>query len=139
MIGGLFTALVWLALQSAAPGPESQPEPVINTGTGLLENCTYDAKASGQADLEFHLGLCIGFIKGVTNTWAEQNPGKVCAPDDLDNERLRDVVVTWLRSHPESLGGPAVGAVVSAVTTAFPCTEEIKRDRSSQDGSAWPA
>lgn len=126
MFGGLLAALALFAMRPAAPGPESQPEPVINTGTGLLENCTYDAKASGQADLEFHLGLCIGFIKGVTNAWAEQNSGGICAPDELDNERLRDVVVTWLRSHPESLEKPAVGAVLSATTDAFPCNAQVQ-------------
>ena len=126
MFGGLLTALAWLVVQPASPGSESQPEPVVNTGAGLLENCTYDGKASSQADLEFHLGLCIGFIKGVTNAWAEQNPGGICPPDDVDNEDLRDVVVVWLRTHPEALAAPAVAAVVVATTEAFPCGAAVQ-------------
>ena len=128
MIVGLLAALGLLVTQAAPPVSDSQPEPVINTGTGLLENCTFDAKASSQADLEFHLGLCIGFIKGVTNAWAEQHPGGICPPDDLDNEKLRDVVVNWLRSHPAALAASAVGAVQSATTEAFSCRAEIQVD-----------
>ena len=137
MIGALLAAFALIAMQAIPPTSEPRPEPVVNTGAGLLENCTYDGKASSQADLEFHLGLCIGFIKGVTNAWAEQNPGGICPPDDVDNEDLRDVVVVWLRSHPESLDAPSVGAVLSAVTTAFPCNAETKQIRSSQDASVW--
>lgn len=127
MIAGYLAALILVAVQTA-PVPDDRPEPVINTGSGLLENCSYDAKASSQADLEYHLGLCIGFIKGVTNAWGEQNPGKICAPDELDNERLRDVVVIWLSAHPNSLGQPAVRSVISATAAAFPCNAQIGRN-----------
>lgn len=126
MNDALLAALAWLAVQTAPPANRSQPEPVINTGRGLLENCTFDDEASGQVDREFHLGLCIGFIKGVTNTWAEHNPREICPPDELDNEKLRDLVVNWLISHPEALDAPAVAAVVVATTEAFPCGVETK-------------
>lgn len=119
----MISGLVSLALVSGQtpPAPEIRIEPVINTGAGLLENCTVDAAASGKAEREYHLGLCIGFIKGVTNTLSEQRLGDICPPDDLTNEGLKDVVVAWLRKHPEFLDAPAVGAVVSATTEAFPC------------------
>lgn len=136
MIGSSLAALALSAMQPAPPVSDDRPEPVINTGTGLLENYTFDGRASNQADIEFHLGLCIGFIKGVTNAWTEQSPGKICPPDELDNEKLRDAVVTWLRSHPESLDAPAVGAVVAATTGAFPCKAEIQVDRGSQAAPA---
>ena len=137
MIGALLAALALSATQAVPPTvSESQPEPVINTGAGLLENCTYDARASGQADLEFHLGLCIGFIKGVTNAWAEQNASQFCPPDELDNEELRAVVVNWLRSHPDALDSSAVGSVLSATTEAFPCNAKDRADESSQNATA---
>ena len=136
MIGALLAALALSATQAPPSVSNSQPEPVVNTSAGLLENCTYDARASGQAELEFHLGLCIGFIKGVTNAWAEQRGGEFCPPDDLDNEELRAVVVNWLRSHPEALDASAVGSVISATTEAFPCDAKIKEDESPQDASA---
>ena len=120
MIGGL-ALLALIAAQTPPQPPEVRIEPVINTGAGLLENCTVDAGVSGKAEREYHLGLCIGFIKGVTNTLSEQRLGDICPPDDLTNEGLKDVVVTWLRKHPEFLSAPAVGAVVSATTEAFPC------------------
>ena len=136
MIGALLASLALSATQPPPPVSDSQPEPVINTGAGLLENCTYDAKAAGQADLEFHLGLCIGFIKGVTNAWAEQSTGEFCPPDELDNEELRAVIVNWLRSHPEALDASAVGSVLSATTEAFPCDAKVNVDESSHDASA---
>ena len=108
-------------MQVGPPVPGSTSEPVINTGAGLLENCTVDAAASGKPERDYHLGLCIGFIKGVTNTLSEQRLGEFCPPDDLTNEGLKDVVVAWLRMHPEFLAAPAVGGVVSATTEAFPC------------------
>lgn len=132
MIAGLLAALASMAVQATPPIVSGQPEPVINTGAGLLENCTYDAKASGQADLEFHLGLCIGFIKGVTNTWAEHNPREICPPDEVNNEKLRSLVVNWLRTHPEALDAPAVAAVVVATTEAFPCGAEVQVEKPSQ-------
>ena len=132
MIGALHAALGLIALQATPPVSEKPPEPVINTGAGLLENCTYDAKASSPADGEFHLGLCIGFIKGVTNTWAEHNPREVCPPAEVTNEKLRSVVVDWLRLHPEALGAPAVAAVVVATTEAFPCGAKAQVKRPSQ-------
>jgi hypothetical protein len=121
MIATLLAAYALIAVQATPPIANSQPEPVINTGAGLLENCTVDAAASGKAERDYHLGLCIGFIKGVTNTLSEQRLGDICPPDDLTNDGLKDVVVTWLQRHPEFLGAPAVGAVVSATTDAFPC------------------
>ena len=120
MTNGLLAVLAWLAVQ-AAPPVASKLEPVINTGAGLLENCTVDAAASGQAERDYHLGLCIGLIKGVTNTLSEQRLGEICAPYELTNEDLKDAVVAWLRKHPEFLDAPAVGAVVSATTEAYPC------------------
>jgi hypothetical protein len=128
MFGGSLFALALVATQAVPPVPEIRREPVINTGAGLLENCTFDAAASGQADGEYHLGLCIGFIKGVTNTVAEQKLGGICPPDELTNEGLRDVVVAWLRAHPQFLGAPAVGAVVSATAEAFPCAAGTQVD-----------
>lgn len=130
MIGALFAALALSAAQATPPlAPDSQPEPVINTGRGLLENCTFDDKALGEADLEFHVGLCIGFIKGVTNTWADHNPREICPPDEVNNETLIGVVVSWLRAHPEALDAPAVAAVVVSTTEAFHCGAEIQVDR----------
>lgn len=126
MIGGLLAALTLAAMQPVPPVSVIRPEPVINTGSGLLENCTYNAQAASQAELEFHLGLCIGFIKGATNTWAEHNPRKICPPDEVTNEELMTVVVDWLRTHPEALDAPAVAAVVVATTEAFPCKAAVQ-------------
>jgi hypothetical protein len=123
MLGQLYAALASTAIQATPPAAEIPSEPAINTGTGLLENCTY-SDDSNPAESEFHLGQCIGFIKGVTNAWSEQGPDQICPPDELDNERLRDVVVTWLRSHPEALERQAVGSVISATTETFPCTPD---------------
>lgn len=121
MIGALLAAMASLVPEPPRSVPQPQPEPVINTAAGLLTNCTFDARTANPAESEFHLGLCIGFIKGVTNAWSEQYPGRICAPVELDNERLRDVVVSWLRSHPGTPDAPAVRPVIAAISSAFPC------------------
>lgn len=128
MFGTLLAALTVTAMQPVPPVSVVRPEPVLNTGSGLLENCTFDAQASSQPDQEFHLGLCIGFIKGVTNTWAEHNPRRICPPDEVTNEELRAVVVDWLKTHPQALDAPSVAAVVVSTTEAFPCKAEIQAE-----------
>jgi hypothetical protein len=128
MFGASLIILALNVMQTTPSIPEVRVEPVINTGSGLLENCTFGALESGQEDREYHLGQCIGFIKGVTNTLAEQQLGEICPPNELTNEELKNVVVAWLRAHPEFLEAPAVGAVVSATTKAFPCQTSPSAD-----------
>ena len=130
---GFLLMLAATGLQQAPIHPDATVEPVINTGAGLLENCSTDQTASSQAERDFHLGLCLGFIKGVTNTLAEQELGEICPPDDLTNEKLKEVVVTWLNSNPQFLDAPAVGAVVAATTQAFACESQPNDDSGSND------
>lgn len=95
----------------------------INTRNGLLSSCRYSDISSAKPDAgeeEYHLGLCIGFIKGVTNTWAEMHPDQICPPESLTNEDLRAVVIKGLRSAPDDEASGAE-AVLASTIAAFPC------------------
>ena len=51
----MISGLIFLALQAAQTLPQAPAvriEPVINTGSGLLENCTVDA-AAGKSEREY--------------------------------------------------------------------------------------
>jgi hypothetical protein len=93
---------------------------LVNTGEGLLRNCTY---ASGdEAKDEHRLGICIGFIKGVGITQAITEPIAMCPPEGFNNGMLRKAVVSRLRTLPRSfLSEPSAPPVIEAVKSAFPC------------------
>lgn len=91
----------------------------INTGNGLLAHCTTDGP--DQVEIEYHLGQCLGFIKGVGNTWALEHPKAVCVRDGADNAQLRDIVVGYLRRVVQLRDQASAYHVIAAMTEAFPC------------------
>jgi len=75
--------------------------------------------------------------KALSKPGTDLNPGRTCAPDDVSNRDVGDVVVCWLRAYTKCRGEPAVGSVVSATITAFPC-EANPRKNGPCDCSSLP-
>ena len=92
----------------------------INTGYGLLSHCT--TEGLDQVENEYHLGQCLGFIKGVGNAWAIEHPKFVCITPGSDNLQLRNVVVEYLRMANRDR--PAAYLVIEAMSEAFPCPKK---------------
>lgn len=108
------------ALLLSGASPADAHNILINTGRGLLENCTYESDS--QPEIEYHFGLCVGFIKGVGNAWAIRNDVRWCINVALDNRQLTAAIVTRLRLLPDStLDGPSAPMVIAAMESAFPC------------------
>lgn len=93
----------------------------INTGIGLLANCTY--QSDDPTEIEFHIGVCVGFIKGVTNSVALQRGGSNwCAPQNMNNRQLIDAVLIPLRSYQvRQLEAPSPPLITAAIDKSFKC------------------
>jgi Rap1a immunity proteins len=122
-----------LALVLLLSGPASAQ---TVDGNSLLEAC--------NAPLEQGLaGFCIGYILG---SWEGMNWGgfkvwksakpeastdelnsfiqfslDVCAPAEVQNSQIKDVVTKYLVDHPEVRHEGARGLINVALTSAFPC------------------
>lgn len=114
--------LVSLSLASAImplDRAESHDIPV-NTGAGLLANCDY--QSDDQEEIEYHFGLCIGFIKGAGNAWAINNEVKWCIKGQFGNKHLHEAVLSRLKILPRAmLDTSAAPLVIAAMEAAYPC------------------
>lgn len=86
-------------------------------GNKLYDLCT----AQGHPMLE---GACSGYIMGVADDLAGINdvmPTAACLPENVTTEQAHDIVVGFLRDHPEKRHFTAEYLVGIALNGAFPC------------------
>jgi hypothetical protein len=110
-----FSATLLLLLVSASA--HSQRVSTM-TGNTLLEAC--------ESKDAFQHALCLGYIQGATDidamdgaTFPERR--RSCVTENVTNGQIEDVVVKYLRDHPEERHLLAAILVVRAVAKAFPC------------------
>jgi hypothetical protein len=110
-----------LSLSSPAPAHEIP----LNTGEGLIANCDYES--SDQADAEHHLGLCLGFIKGVSNSYQAAHILDLCAPPSMDNEDLISAAVSRMKRLPDDILKASSAEILKYVLAdAFACDDGAK-------------
>lgn len=110
-------------LLATIPSPSAAHEIPVNTVGGLVANCTLDDP--DPKELEHHLGVCIGFIKGVTNALAMHDMLNVCPPANFDNRQLIDAVIEGTdRMSDEILDLPSAAFVEIALERQFPCQSD---------------
>ena len=91
-------------------------------GKPLLTDCTRE-KAS------FASGTCLGYITGVVDTYTtligwgyfDETSKPYCIPGEMKVGHLHNVVVEYLKDHPERLNFVASGEIMNAFIEAFPC------------------
>ncbi|MGC2464984.1 MAG: Rap1a/Tai family immunity protein [Candidatus Acidiferrum sp.] len=88
------------------------------TGNDLLESC----ESTGH----FEQAFCFGYITGVTDTDAMDGAAfpdrrRSCVAENVSNGQVKDVVVKYLRDHPEERHLLAAILIVKAMSQAFPC------------------
>jgi hypothetical protein len=73
------------------------------------------------------VNLCLGYALGAADVWTvvstrpQWDLAKVCLPSAVKPDQVRDVVIRYLREHPEDRHNPAALAAYSALKDAFPC------------------
>lgn len=110
-------ALISLALVAAAPAAAEMPD--ATTGNGLLELCSDE----GQS---FRIGICYGFIEGVIrrddlSRWTKDGTSYLCDMARVTNGQKIEIVVRYLKEHPEKRHYHGAGLVAVALKEAF-CT-----------------
>jgi len=98
------------------PSPAIADE-ILSNGNAFLSRCSAVTQARGDP-LDF--GFCFGYLKGILDR-DEMFERKVCVPSEVTNGQIMDVVLKYMREHPESRHlNPGVQALV-ALHGPFPC------------------
>src|SRR6267154_762115 len=84
-------------------------EATFSDGSQLYESCV-SATASA---LEFQRGYCVGFVEGTAST-----TDMACFPAGVKLRQVIDVVIDYLREHPENRQGAANRIVQIAISKA---------------------
>ena len=66
------------------------------------------------------VGFCNGYVIGTLDALVTQGL-TTCTPDGLTAEQLRDLVVRWLRDHPEKRHLSGTWIVANTLRENFPC------------------
>ena len=117
--------LAGLVLWAAAPAAHAQRFTRV-TGQTLAQICTGSDRTRAEQ--------CVSYIDAVADTAGFYQrlrpqdgskgaalPGYLCIPDNATGTNLRDVVVRWLRAHPDANTRQASGVVMDALYAEFPC------------------
>ena len=102
---------VFLAALLAAGGAAAHGLSPVD-GNKLMSVCTAKEAAA-----------CEGYILGVVGMLSEERESKspVCISPSVTPAQLHDVLVKFLRAHPESRSLKGAGLTVLALHQAFPC------------------
>lgn len=114
-------ALVLIGFPAISVSPAAAHDIKISSTGGLLANCTY--QSDDQSEIEFHTGLCLGFIKAVMNMHptAEKT---FCIPKDWDNgDLIRFVRDALYRLPPDMMNTPSHMVVGAAFDVGLPCVQ----------------
>ena len=85
-------------------------------GNGLYKACS--SNSSAEQD------ICLGYIEGATDylewTRSDRNE-KQCVPAQVVLQQIEDVVMVYLRDHPDYRTNLAAALVATAITQAWNC------------------
>jgi len=122
-MGALVLVLVG-AMLSLLP-MSSAAEELTLSGEVLLKHC--ESALQDSTPRSFEAGVCMGTLQTLTYIQPLLDPkyGKAshCFPQGFPNEQEVQVVVTYLKSHPERLQEEGRTLALDALHGAFPCKE----------------
>ena len=97
----------------------ASPALADSQGGDLIAAC--NTKPSAKAH-DLCLGYLHGYMDGVLIEKFEQERGTpICIPPTTTNDQLRDAVITFGKSHSETLYFETQGFVAAALLQTFPC------------------
>jgi len=109
----LATIAVARAEEPVFPDPESGS--VLKQRLELLDRTTDLAE-------RFVAVRAVGYVDGIAD--AAAGLGYACYPNGVARDEIREVVLKYLRDHPERLGDPAALLVLNGLFEAFPCKRQ---------------
>ncbi|WP_336965991.1 Rap1a/Tai family immunity protein [Sphingobium aquiterrae] len=113
-------ALLAVAAASAQPAPQpARPTYMFETGTSLLQKCENKAPEYALACTAYIVGAIDGIRKDIFIGRAQAN----CWPGQVGAEKVRGVVIAYLRKYPDQRRMPASVIVSIAMNDAFPCNK----------------
>ena len=114
----------------------------IMSGNDLYSACSQGAKLDTAnraemtrnevADAEANKDWCTAYIQGAQQTIAlvRFDTSKVyassCPENSVTNQQAQDVIIKYLRDHPENRHLPAPSLIALALHDAFPCISSKK-------------
>jgi hypothetical protein len=108
-----FLAFVLASSPMRLGSQDQQSANPVSTGNDLLRICQ-------SSDL-YDRGVCGGYLAAVSQVVEVAN--RACYPEGVTIEHGKDVVVRYLKEHPESRDHVAVTLATKALTAAFPCND----------------
>ena len=89
----------------------------------VCSEATGSSGSVGGRDADTNLGICLGFIIGVTDTLllVERDEHTFCLPEAIKLGQAVDVVKKHLRDHPEERHNTAALNAAMALNAAWPC------------------
>jgi len=96
-------------------------------GNKLYRDCT--TKESDDHHF-LNRSYCNGFVTGVTDMLGstERLAEMTCLPDKVTVGQVRDVLIKYLKDHPEKRHLPAFVLVFNSQREAFPCEEKVESE-----------
>jgi hypothetical protein len=117
---GLFLVGMILLSSAIIASPTHSKEVVVSDihGNDLLRLCN---SHDGTSEAEFCSGFLIGIRDGVVLATELRSVKRIFEmPLEVKQEQLKDVVVKYLKEHPEEHHKPAGMLVIFALSHAFP-------------------
>jgi len=99
-------------------------DPVVqdpDTGLVLKQKLELLDKATDLTD-RFVAVRAVGYVDGIAD--AAVGLGYTCYPTGVAQAQIREVVMKYLRDHPERLNDPAPLLVLNGLFEAFPCKRQ---------------
>ena len=104
-----------------APVPVMARDVSANDGNELLGHCNDEGY--------YTQGVCMGIIQGTMNTldsWALANESTPhCRPANATWGQIQDVVVSYLKRHPETRNESSSLLILKAQRAAWPCAKDL--------------
>ena len=103
-------------------------------GNVLLSNCNealkyFDKNNDPSVNISA-VNYCVGYISGINDLHTSFvssvscfDPPKYCAPESIEPQKLVDIIVRFLKTHPESLDSHGSDIILFAFKEAYPCPQ----------------
>jgi len=117
----LGAVVVWMFVVCGAVGSA-----LAYGGSDYLQACNLyllgrEGVLYAQAPMTLKIGMCMGYTEGVFGTALQLDKRSICAPEEVESERLVRIAMKYLENHPEQLHYGASSTILIAFREAFPC------------------